>query len=172
MLTGIVRQKNLQTEARFLCAFNHISSPPPYPLENWDEAHPFGSPEVESGSPINLPLRVSNEGLLRPRVARAQEIIWLHPSPSSSIARVVRGNQEGLESFLIARSTNLSNNPTSHQFHSCRLTTLALTHTAASCLHLTFHYLLPPYPSRLTPYVLRCRTKLKIDTAECTELYV
>jgi hypothetical protein len=28
---------------------------------------------------IDLPLRASNEGLLRPRVARAQEIIRLHP---------------------------------------------------------------------------------------------
>ena len=28
---------------------------------------------------IDLPLRASNEGLLRPRVARAQKIIRLHP---------------------------------------------------------------------------------------------
>ena len=28
---------------------------------------------------IDLPLRASNEGLLKPRVARAQEIIRLHP---------------------------------------------------------------------------------------------
>ena len=31
---------------------------------------------------IDLPLRAFNEGLLRPRVARAQEIIRLHPLPS------------------------------------------------------------------------------------------
>jgi hypothetical protein len=30
---------------------------------------------------IDLPLRASNEGLLRPRVARAQKIIRLHPLP-------------------------------------------------------------------------------------------
>jgi hypothetical protein len=30
---------------------------------------------------IDLPLRASNEGLLRPRVARAQKIISLHPLP-------------------------------------------------------------------------------------------
>ena len=30
---------------------------------------------------IDLPLRASNEGLLRPRVARAQKIISLHPVP-------------------------------------------------------------------------------------------
>ena len=30
---------------------------------------------------IDLPLRASNEGLLRPRVARAQKIIRLHPPP-------------------------------------------------------------------------------------------
>ena len=29
---------------------------------------------------IDLPLRASNEGLLRPRIARAQKIIRLHPS--------------------------------------------------------------------------------------------
>jgi hypothetical protein len=35
---------------------------------------------------IDLPLRASNEGLLRPRVARAQKIISLHPlSPSSLV---------------------------------------------------------------------------------------
>ena len=31
---------------------------------------------------VDLPLRASNEGLLRPRVARAQEIIRLHPLTS------------------------------------------------------------------------------------------
>ena len=34
---------------------------------------------------IDLPLRASNEGLLRPRVARAQKIIRLHPLPFFSI---------------------------------------------------------------------------------------
>src|SRR3989449_11544109 len=34
---------------------------------------------------IDLPLRASNEGLLRPRVARAQKIIRLHPVPFFSI---------------------------------------------------------------------------------------
>src|SRR5882762_9776451 len=33
---------------------------------------------------IDLPLRASNEGLLRPRVARAQKIIRLHPLLSST----------------------------------------------------------------------------------------
>jgi hypothetical protein len=33
---------------------------------------------------IDLPLRASNEGLPRPRVARAQKIISLHPLPSPS----------------------------------------------------------------------------------------
>jgi len=33
----------------------------------------------------DLPLRASNEGLLRPRVARAQKIIRLHPVPFFSI---------------------------------------------------------------------------------------
>ena len=40
---------------------------------------------------IDLPLRASNEGLLRPRVARAQKIIRLHPlrcSGSKEPARV------------------------------------------------------------------------------------
>jgi hypothetical protein len=40
---------------------------------------------------IDLPLRASNEGLLRPRVARAQKIIRLHPllcSGSKGSARV------------------------------------------------------------------------------------
>ena len=40
---------------------------------------------------IDLPLRASNEGLLRPRVARAQKIIRLHPlfcSGSKESARV------------------------------------------------------------------------------------
>ena len=40
---------------------------------------------------IDLPLRASNEGSLRPRVARAQEIIRLHPllcSGSKGSARV------------------------------------------------------------------------------------
>jgi hypothetical protein len=32
---------------------------------------------------IDLPLRASNEGLLRPRVARAQKIIRPHPSPAT-----------------------------------------------------------------------------------------
>jgi len=35
---------------------------------------------------IDLPLRASNEGLLRPRVARAQKIIRLHPFPPSDSA--------------------------------------------------------------------------------------
>ncbi|MCG3775587.1 MAG: hypothetical protein JW395_2429 [Nitrospira sp.] len=30
---------------------------------------------------VDLPVRASNEGLLRPRVARAQKIIRLHPLP-------------------------------------------------------------------------------------------
>ena len=34
---------------------------------------------------IDLPLRASNEGLLRPRVARAQKIISLHPHLFSSL---------------------------------------------------------------------------------------
>jgi hypothetical protein len=33
----------------------------------------------------DLPLRASNEGLLRPRVARAQKIIRLHPHPASTL---------------------------------------------------------------------------------------
>ena len=33
---------------------------------------------------IDLPLRASNEGLLRPRVARAQKIIRLHPALCSA----------------------------------------------------------------------------------------
>ena len=38
---------------------------------------------ISQGWGLNdLPLRASNEGLLRPRVARAQEIIRLHPSSS------------------------------------------------------------------------------------------
>ena len=36
---------------------------------------------------IDLPLRASNEGLLRPRVARAQKIVRLHPrSPVDSLS--------------------------------------------------------------------------------------
>ena len=36
---------------------------------------------------VDLPLRASNEGLLKPRVARAQKIISLHPSPLLSCYR-------------------------------------------------------------------------------------
>src|SRR6185295_14496424 len=35
---------------------------------------------------IDLPLRASNEGLLRPRVARAKKIISFHPLPSPPLA--------------------------------------------------------------------------------------
>jgi hypothetical protein len=38
---------------------------------------------------IDLPLRASNEGLLRPRVARAQKIIRLHPSSALRARRTV-----------------------------------------------------------------------------------
>jgi hypothetical protein len=38
---------------------------------------------------IDLPLRASNEGLLRPRVARAQKIIRLHPLPCSASTGIV-----------------------------------------------------------------------------------
>jgi|CXWL01.1.fsa_nt_gi hypothetical protein len=34
----------------------------------------------------DLPLRASNEGLRRPRVARAQKIISLHPHPAFSVS--------------------------------------------------------------------------------------
>ncbi len=39
---------------------------------------------------IDLPLRASNEGLLRPRVARAQKIIRLHPTLCSASRRTTR----------------------------------------------------------------------------------
>jgi len=38
---------------------------------------------------IDLPLRASNEGLRRPRVARAQKIIRLHPLPCSASTGIV-----------------------------------------------------------------------------------
>jgi|CXWL01.1.fsa_nt_gi hypothetical protein len=47
---------------------------------------------------IDLPLRASNEGLLRPRVARAQKIIRLHPP---SVLRAKRA--PGRSSFLPAK---------------------------------------------------------------------
>ena len=43
---------------------------------------------TDRGGLIDLPLRAFNEGLLRPRVARAQKIIRLHPlSPSPLLDR-------------------------------------------------------------------------------------
>jgi hypothetical protein len=54
---------------------------------------------------IDLPLRASNEGLLRPRVARAQKIIRLHPS--SSFVRFHVGSKEGIDPRLITRPLGL-----------------------------------------------------------------
>ena len=51
---------------------------------------------------IDLPLRASNEGLLRPRVARAQKIIRLHPLPfivGALRARMVPGHSPPPSSF-------------------------------------------------------------------------
>ena len=44
--------------------------------------NPARSLSLQGWGLIDLPLRASNEGLLRPRVARAQKIIGLHPLPA------------------------------------------------------------------------------------------
>ncbi len=47
---------------------------------------------------IDVPLRASNEGSLRPRVARAQKIISLHPLSSSG--RIRRDEYENFETLV------------------------------------------------------------------------
>ena len=56
-------------------------------------SHPFQarSLSLQGWGLIDLPLRASNEGLLRPRVARAQKIIRLHPL--LFIVRVLRARR-------------------------------------------------------------------------------
>jgi len=49
---------------------------------------------------IDLPLRASNEGLLRPRVARAQKIIRLHPFPCSGSTGLTWVPFQSFSSFI------------------------------------------------------------------------
>ena len=58
---------------------------------------------------IDLPLRASNEGLLRPRVARAQKIIRLHPSyRARSASKGAPLFSYSIPAILFADSTVLS----------------------------------------------------------------
>ena len=67
---------------------------------------------------IDLPLRASNEGLLRPRVARAQKIIRLHPPLCSGSTRPT---WVSFQSFYRARSANRRTARLPHPFFSSRL---------------------------------------------------
>ena len=65
---GLKHQLTRVAEAALYCAHRTIDMLPPSLLVS-----------LQGWGLIDLPLRASNEGLLRPRVARAQKIISLHP---------------------------------------------------------------------------------------------
>ena len=69
-------------------------------------------PSLQEGGLVGLPVRVSNEGLLRPRVARAQEINRPPSHPSDRAASASK--KDGLVAPLLPNQTTLSSHRLEH----------------------------------------------------------
>jgi hypothetical protein len=127
---------------------------------------PPSSLVVSSGmGAVDLPLRASNEGLLRPRVARAQEIIRLHPVLCSGSTGPTWVSFQFFSSCAFFEHEKRQAAPAFISFSGVGEAALYCAHRTSTFLSCAFceqeGHLAAPFPFSLSPSTMRRRWKEK-----------